>query len=1281
MSWGELHIAHPELVHGLWLWLVFVAGLILLARRGQDRLHRLVGPALEARLVERPVPWRRGLRLALVGLSGLLMIAALMRPQWGEQIVATPRVGAEIMIALDVSRSMLADDTRPSRLERAKAEISDLLAYLENDQVGLIAFAGRASILAPLTPDKSFLRLALDGAGPHSVARGGTRLAEPILRAIAGLGRPGPAQRALLLITDGEDHDSFALDAAKRAAAAGIKIITIGFGDEAGSEIHIRNPDDGSRTLVRDADGNPVVSRLNGELLREIALATDGAYVPAGTGVLDLASIYETHIARLTKGQLDAHGRTIRGELYPLFVGGALASLVAAFAVGAGRRRSAESIAAATASTARVGVVILGCALGLGVGLALAMPGAARAEDAAADTKGHPIELAQAAPSAAPASGLPTASAAPAAAPSPGPGLALPSAAPAAGPVPSTPPPAESAPLDPRTRFNLANERLAAGEAAEASALYREARRDATDDVELRYAASYNLGMAAVARADALEASKPEEALAFLHEAADWFREASAMQPDDDDPRHNLDVALRRALILTDAIARKSRRDVEGELDLLIESQRGRVAESAMLLEAAVRAGELAAPDSLRGAFDAAGTAQRELVADAESLADRVADEKAIVEAKPEAERTPEDALRGASLEGVLAYLDQGIERMGQTRRQLRQRSAERAYRRGAEALALLKRARDQLRDPVEQLGVLVGEVGAVARATSALASGSQGRDAAADPSSSAPLPAFLTPESVGAETAAVAARVGELAERFEIAAERAAQTADPTGTSTGTPAGSTAGGAGRDSEAGDPAVSEALREALTGAAPLVKSAGEAMSAAVGSVGAQSFPAALEAEGRAGAALAEAQELFFDLRELLAVAHETQAGIAATSALDDSQAEAFALRAKNASAFASAQTRNRGRASRLEKLLANEREAQLAALQAPDPQAADAAGGADANAPAAPPDPQQQAGLEARFTRAFELLAETQAAMDEAGAGFGGGASRAPDWTRVAPAAQRATDRLDALRMLFLSLLEQLQRLEREQVDLADRTRDAIALAAADAQAPARGEQTKARVAAIDAEQKTLETRAGAIADALLAQSQAMADAPSPAEGAAPSGPDADTLRKAADHVASAQLSMRDASATFGEETRPLEPATAAQTLARDELRRAIALLTPPPPEEKPEEKPPEDSQDPDQKQGESGSGEQDDASKGPDDEGSEEEKPGDSEQGEGEQPEPAGEDGSAQASEDPLGEQPGQPDPSQLLQGVRDREAERRDANERRSRAQRRSLPVEKDW
>ena len=1131
------------------------------------------------------------------------MVAALMQPQWGERFVTTPRVGAEIMIALDVSRSMLADDAKPTRLERAKAEISDLLAYLGNDQVGLIAFAGRATILSPMTPDRSFLRLALDGAGPHSVSRGGTRLAEPILRAVAGLGEPGPAQRALILISDGEDHDSFALDAAKKAAEAGIKIITIGFGDEAGSPVFVRNPEDGSRTQVRDSDGNPVISRLNGDLLREIALATDGAYVPAGMGVLDLASIYETHIARLTRGQLDARGRSVRGEIYQGFVAAALVCLVLGASATAGGARRSESPAtrsgastSAKASRARAtglaALVVFALSFGATFALAAVPPAYSAEAEAEAETEAADV-AAEAVANEAPAPAVPGAAA---------------------------------TDEDPRTRFNRANRQLAEGDAALASTLFREARRDAVDDLELRYAASYNLGMAAVAQANASEASSPTEALARLHEAADWFREAAAMQPDEADPRHNLDVTLRRALILADEIARKNQRDLEGELDQLIESQRGRVGESALLLESVVRAAEPAEADALRPAFDAAATAQRELLADTETLAERAANEKAIVDAKAEDARTPEDALRSASLEGVLRYLDQGVERMGQARRQLRQRSAERAYRRGSEALASLKRARDQLRDPVEQIGVLIAEVAGVGRATAALAGSAAASEAAAR------LPAFLTREAVGAETAAVEGRVGELSERFTTAAERAA-----TGPASG-----------------DPAIPESLRAALTGAAPLIGDAHAAMSRAVAALAAKKLEPALVGDGEALEALAEAQELFFDLRELLAVSYEAQSRIAGLATADD--ASASALRAKAESALAAEQSRNRDRATRLETLLVAERESQLQALESPDP----AASGDENAPPPAPPDPAQREALEQLFERANELLADAASAMQEAGSAFAGKlGSRASDWPRVGAAAGRAAARLDTLRMLFSTLLEQLQRLERDQIDLSDRTQDTIALAAAEPPSGERSAETRARVGAIDGEQKTLEARAGAIADALVAQSEQAVTSGEP-QGGQPAAPDADALRRAADHVATAQLAMQEVSETLhaseaseAGESLPLPPAADAQKVAREELRKALELLSPPPPE-KPEEPPKQE----------------------PESESKPE--PGEGEESQAPQP---GEDEGASASEDEGAQPADAQDPAQLLQGVRDREAERREANERKARSQRRSAPVEKDW
>jgi len=163
----------------LWLVVALVALLLWLDWRRGDVLARFLSAPMQARLVHRLSRTRRWLSVGCFGLAGASLVVALMRPQWGLTYHQTPRVGAQIMVCLDVSKSMLAEDTAPNRLERAKAEVTDLLPYLEGDQVGLIAFAGRASVLCPLTPDLGFFKLILDGAGPHSVGRGGTRLEEP----------------------------------------------------------------------------------------------------------------------------------------------------------------------------------------------------------------------------------------------------------------------------------------------------------------------------------------------------------------------------------------------------------------------------------------------------------------------------------------------------------------------------------------------------------------------------------------------------------------------------------------------------------------------------------------------------------------------------------------------------------------------------------------------------------------------------------------------------------------------------------------------------------------------------------------------------------------------------------------------------------------------------------------------------------------------------------------------------------------------------------------------
>ncbi|MEE3327992.1 MAG: VWA domain-containing protein, partial [Myxococcota bacterium] len=285
---NEIQFAHPEFAQALWGVLAVAALLVFFEVRGGQALERFIAPDTQLQLVSRPSQSRRWTSLALLIVSLVAIVIALMRPQWGVEYIESPQVGAEIMIALDVSRSMLAEDVAPNRLERAKAEIRDLLPYLKGDQVGLIAFAGRATVLCPLTPDFGFLRLVLDHVDVGSVPLGGTRLEEPIRKATEGFGSTGDLARVLLFFTDGEDHDSFPIDAAKEAAERGIQIVIIGFGDEAGSEIWVTDPNTGARTRVMDQDGRAAISRLDGELLRELALVTEGAYVPAGTGVLDL---------------------------------------------------------------------------------------------------------------------------------------------------------------------------------------------------------------------------------------------------------------------------------------------------------------------------------------------------------------------------------------------------------------------------------------------------------------------------------------------------------------------------------------------------------------------------------------------------------------------------------------------------------------------------------------------------------------------------------------------------------------------------------------------------------------------------------------------------------------------------------------------------------------------------------------------------------------------------------------------------------------------------------
>jgi len=331
----------PGWIHLIWAVAALAALWIVLELRGKDALARFLSPAMQARLVTRASAARTVVRLALVAVALAACVWALMRPQTRgqDQAVMASAFSADVMVVLDVSKSMLATDVKPTRLERAKFEIAKMVKQLPGDRVGLVAFAGRAVLLCPLTPDQGYFNLVLGGVDVNSVSRGGTRIGEALRVATKGF-PAGPGAKLVVLITDGEDHDSYPLEAAKVAKGEGVRIVAVGLGSETGSKIELIDPKTGARTTLTH-DGQEVISRLDGETLRQIATETGGAYVPAGTSALDLESIVRHNVKPILRAEADRVSmRRVRGErfVWPLVL--ALVALMSALAVGAGARRS-----------------------------------------------------------------------------------------------------------------------------------------------------------------------------------------------------------------------------------------------------------------------------------------------------------------------------------------------------------------------------------------------------------------------------------------------------------------------------------------------------------------------------------------------------------------------------------------------------------------------------------------------------------------------------------------------------------------------------------------------------------------------------------------------------------------------------------------------------------------------------------------------------------------------------------------------------------------------------
>ncbi len=260
----------------LLLLLPFLAAFYLYSNyRRRKAIRKFGDPVLMAQLMPDVSKYRPDVKFWLVFAAIGLFAVLLARPQFGSKLETVKRQGVEVMIALDISNSMLAQDVQPSRLEKAKRLVAQLVDKMENDKVGMIVFAGDAFTQLPITSDYISAKMFLESINPSLISKQGTAIGAAINLATRSFTPQEGVGRAVIVITDGENHEGGAVEAAKAAAEKGIQVSVLGVGMPDGSPI----PVEGTNDFRRDRDGNVVVTRLNEQMCQEIAQAGDGIYV------------------------------------------------------------------------------------------------------------------------------------------------------------------------------------------------------------------------------------------------------------------------------------------------------------------------------------------------------------------------------------------------------------------------------------------------------------------------------------------------------------------------------------------------------------------------------------------------------------------------------------------------------------------------------------------------------------------------------------------------------------------------------------------------------------------------------------------------------------------------------------------------------------------------------------------------------------------------------------------------------------------------------------------
>ena len=255
---------------------VFVVAYVICTKRKQRQLTAFGDPELMAQLMPDASKSRPIWKFSLLIVALILLIIAVARPQYGQQERTIKRQGIEVMVALDVSNSMLAEDVAPNRLDRAKQILSKMIDNMVDDKVGLVVFAGDAFTQLPITCDYVSAKMFLNTITPNLIPTQGTAIGAALQTAITSFGpQESDAGRAIILITDGENHEDDAIAAAEKANELGIQVFVIGIGKPEGAPI----PKPGTNDYFKDRAGQVVVSRLNEDMCKKIALAGNGIYV------------------------------------------------------------------------------------------------------------------------------------------------------------------------------------------------------------------------------------------------------------------------------------------------------------------------------------------------------------------------------------------------------------------------------------------------------------------------------------------------------------------------------------------------------------------------------------------------------------------------------------------------------------------------------------------------------------------------------------------------------------------------------------------------------------------------------------------------------------------------------------------------------------------------------------------------------------------------------------------------------------------------------------------